>query len=253
MNANEDFPQNHPMPTTEQEQPVGIWGIMVNVFASPVKAFANYASRPRIIIPVIAIFVLTGIFSAATSPQSAQSQVDMMKKSTSLPPQIVEQMQRDAQNKNPLVDGVVGAVAVTIITIISSLLAWFLGSFFFGGDSKFKAVWGVSLLAGLIPQIGNLLKLPLIYAKDTLYVSYGLAAFMPGKDFTSLLFAILFFFDAFVIWSIIVEGIGFSAVFGFSRGKGTAVAIITTVVMTAIYLGLTVVGMSFAGVEISFF
>jgi hypothetical protein len=137
--------------------------------------------------------------------------------------------------------------------IIIALIAWGLGSFVMGGDSTFKKVWGVCLLGSLITMVGGIVKLPLIIAKGNMYVSFGLAALMPDKDFTSILYGVLFFFDAFMIWALIVTGIGFPVVFNISRGKGIAVSLIIDLLFVTFMIGAMAIGMGFAGVKITFF
>jgi hypothetical protein len=229
-----------------------IWGIMTGVFTSPSKAFQDFNQKPRILIPLIVVLVMNLVFAGLTAKYSAQLQYDMMKTSTTLPPQVLDQMEANVEDSNPITGSLGGGIAAVAISLIIALLAWGIGSFVFGGDSKFKKVWGVFLLGSIIFGVGNLLKLPLMIAKDSMYVSFGLAALFPDKDFTSILFIILSFIDAFMIWSIIVEGIGCATVFGISRGKGYATAIIVSLLMTAVYIGFMVIGMSFAGVEITF-
>lgn len=229
-----------------------IWGIMVGVFTAPTEAFAEFKKKPTIIIPLIAILVLAGVAGALMAEYGAMMQYEMLKSSTVIPPQVLEEMRQDALDPNRLTTGLFGAIAMVILGVISALVAWFLGSVIFGKKSSFKAVWGVELVAGLIPMVGGLLRLPMVYAKGTMMVSYGLAALLPGKDFTSILYSFLYYTDIFAVWGIIVGGIGYAAIFGLSRGKGIAIAAIAFALFVVISIGLSAVGMAFAGVDITF-
>jgi hypothetical protein len=225
---------------------------MLGVFTAPGQAFEDFCKRPVILIPLLTVLVLAGLGGALTIKQSSRIQVEMFKNSTTIPPAALEQMRVDAENAGP-VSGMTGPViSVFIFGLVGALIAWILGSFVFGGQAKFSAVWAVGLMGGLISATGGLLKVPLVLAKDTIYVSIGLAALMLGKDFTSILYMLLTFLDFFVIWGIIVTGIGYATVFGLSRGKGMMVVIIPTVVMVGVMVGLMMIGMSFAGVEVGF-
>jgi len=230
-----------------------IWKIMVGVFTAPTEAFAAFNLKPRILMVLLVTIVLGFITNYFMTEYSAQMQYDMVSQSTIIPPQQLEQMRADAANPNRLTGGLVAVGGQFIGVLIFALIAWGLGSFLMGGDSTFKKVWGVSLLSGLISMIGGLVKLPLIMAKDSIYVSFGLAALFPGKDFTSIMYSVLFYLDAFMIWALIVSGIGFAAVFNISRGKGITIAIIIDLLFIVVMVGLMSVGMSFAGVEIKFF
>jgi len=236
-------------------QPVAeksIWSIIAGVFYAPTEAFAAFSQKPRILMPLIVLILVSFIMVGLSAPYNAKAQYDMMKQSTVLPQQALDQMRADVENPSFIKGGGGGAVAIVIINLIAALVAWFVGSFFFGGTAKFKAVWGVGMLSMLIPMLGGFLRLPMVIAKDSILVSYGLAAFMPGGDFTSILFSFLYYLDIFAIWSLIVAGIGYAAVFGLSRGKGIAVSAIVSFLFIAFMISLMAVGMSFAGVKISF-
>jgi hypothetical protein len=230
-----------------------IWQIIIGVFAGPTEAFEAYNRRPRIWVILILTIVLGFISNAFLSVYNAQMQADLIAKSSTLPPEVLGRMQENAQNPDRIMGGVTGAGAQVVFGVIMALLAWGVGSFVMGGNSKFKNVWGVTMLAGLIPLIGSLVKLPLMAAKNSMYVSFGLAALLPGKDFTSMVYWLLYFFDGFVIWAIIVGGIGNGIIFNITRGKGIAVSVIVTFVVAAVSMALMLVGMSFAGVKITFF
>lgn len=229
-----------------------IWGIMIGVFTSPTEAFAEFKKKPTILIPLIAIFVLAGGVGALMAEYSSMMQYEMLKNSTVIPPQALEEMRQDALDPSMLTTGLFGGIAIVVFGVISALVAWFLGSVIFGKKANFKAVWGVELVAGLIPMVGGLLRLPMVYAKGTMMVSYGLAALLPGRDFTSILYSLLYYTDIFAVWGIIVAGIGYAAIFGLSRGKGIAIAAIAFGLFVMISIGLSAVGMMFAGVEITF-
>jgi hypothetical protein len=229
-----------------------IWSIMVGVFTAPTKAFEDYRQKPSIVIPLIVTVLLAVIVSVAVAKFNAMSQYDLMKTSTSLPAAALEEMRRAIENPSYLTAILGAAFGTIIIGLIEALVAWFFGSFVFGGQAKLMPVWGVVFLSGLIYQAGNLLRVPLVYAKGSMMVSYGLAALLPGKDFTSILYTILYFADFPMIWSVIVAGIGYSAVFGIKRGKGITMAAIIAVLFVTVMISLMVFGLGLAGVKFHF-
>jgi hypothetical protein len=76
---------------------------------------------------------------------------------------------------------------------------------------------------------------------------------MAGKNFTSILYAILYMTDVFTIWGVIVAGFAFASIFGISRGKGMTISIVLYAVGLLLFIGGTQIGFSFAGVPTSFF
>jgi len=230
-----------------------IWSIMAGIFSSPSQAFADYAGKPQIWIPLIVIIVLVVLSTWPIIDYAGKVQYDLMKTSTILPPQALEQMRQDAENPS-LLSAVGGpAIGIAIAMVVTTLVAWFFGAFVFGGQSKFKSIFGVTLLGSLISVAGGLVRIPLVLAKKSMYVSIGFCAMMPGKDFKSFLYSLFFYLDFFAIWSIIVTGIGYGIIFGISRNKGIAVSTISTILIVLVMIGLSAFGMSMAGVDVSFF
>ena len=124
--------------------------------------------------------------------------------------------------------------------------------FLFGGKAKFSEIWGVGLLAAIIPMIGGLIRIPMAIAKGTAQVSIGPAALLAQTDYVSVLGFFFYFTDVFAIWSLVVLCFGYAAIFGISGTKGAATAILSWLIMTVIALGAMLGGMSLAGVDIRF-
>ncbi len=236
-------------PTAE---PKNIWAIMAGVFTAPLKAFEAFNVKPKIIIPLIVILILSGTTAVLMAPYQGRAQVDMMSKSKTIPPQYMEEMRNRAENVDLVQSFFTGMIPILLLSLVAALIAWFLGKVVFAGNAGFKATWGVAILASLISAVGGLLRIPLVMAKDSILVSYGLAALMPGKDFTSILYSLLYYCDIFMIWAVIAGGIGYAVIFGLTRGKGYLIAAVSDGILILVLLGLTIVGLSFAGVEISF-
>lgn len=232
--------------------PISIWSIIVRLFTSPTEAMADFGRKPTIVIPLILIIILVSLTTLGTYKQSALLQYDLLQHS-SLPPQALEQMRQGADSANPVTAILGGIVAVVVIGMIAALIVMFLGRVIFGGNASFIAIWGVGLLASLIQMAGGLLRIPMVYAKGTMLVSYGFAAAMPSKDFTSILYSILYYCDAFFFWALIVAGIGYGKIFGISRGKGILTAAIVYGILISLAIAMTTFGLLMAGVDISFF
>jgi hypothetical protein len=236
--------------TTEK---VNVWSMMVGVFTSPQQAFSKFDKAPRILIPLVVYLVLTVVSASFSSKYGAMAQYDMFAQHGSLPAQAMDRMQQKVMESGGIVDGLIGGAVTLLPLIIFSLFAWGIGNFIFGGQTTFKKIFGVSLLGSLIVAIGNLIKLPLMIARESMYVSLGPAALFPDKDFTSLLYSFLYYLDLFSIWSLIVTGFGFAAIYRFSTGRGMAISIIATLLIMIGSLGLTAFGLGLAGIEVSIF
>lgn len=238
---------------TPAPQTKNIWAIIGGVFSAPTEAFESFKSNPTWVIPLILVVILGGVNGVLMGPYGAQAQVDMLETSTSLPPEAMEQIIANAQDSNPVTSFLGGAFVLGFVTLLTAAVAMFLGKFVFGGASTFLPIWGVTLLGELIQMLGGLLRMPLVWAKDTMFVSYGLASLMPGKDLTSIFYSLTYYCDFFWFWSAVVTGIGYAAIFGISRGKGWTTSFVTFFMFVVLIILMSAVGLSFAGVEFSFF
>ncbi|MFH1701510.1 MAG: YIP1 family protein [Candidatus Zixiibacteriota bacterium] len=231
-----------------------IWSIIVAVIYSPVKTFEDYNKNPKLLIPIILVAILTGLFAAATTEYNAKLQYEIMQTSTVLPPAALEQMKNDYENPNHIKSGLFGIGFGLIPGLLGALVAWGVGTFFFGGITNFKRVWGVGLLIGIIGLIASLvIKWPLMAASGSAQASIGFAAFFHNLGITSIFYLFLLYLDAIAIWLIILSGFAYSVVFGISPGKGMATSIVTTLILIIGIIALQAVGMSFAGIEMSWF
>ena len=231
---------------------VGIFSIIVGVFTSPTQAFENFKQRPSVWMPLVVLLLLSTITAIGMTKYNAIEQYEAMKTSTALPPQALEGMRDGIDNPNYVMAAIATPVVIMIVSMIAALLAKLFGGFIFGGQAKYWHVFGVAVLAGLISSLGNLIKLPLVMSKGSVHVSFGLAAVMPVKSFTSFLYGLLYFLDGFAIWGIIVAGIGYGIIFGIKKSQGLTTSIITSLVMILLMVGLQFLGFAVAGVDVSF-
>ena len=240
-------------PADDSVKVTGIWQVLLHVFTKPSRAFESLKSKPRILIPLVTLIILTVIIVVATMRYSTTLQIDMLSKAKNLPPELFERMKQNSAAISPVSGAAIGAVTSVIFSLIMAGCAMFMGSVLFGGKSKFKAVWSVALASGLIQAFGGLLRLPLVFLKKSMLVSYGLAAFLPGKDFTSILYNLLYTCDIFMIWSVIVMGIGYAIIYDFPRSRGLTISIVATSVLIIFALVFRTIGLMLAGVEITVF
>jgi hypothetical protein len=237
---------------TASAAPRSIWAIIGDVFLAPVKAFDAYKLKPTIVVPLILIILLGAISGGLPYRQNAQAQIEMLSKSTTPDSPVVKGMIQQSEDPGPIGGMIGGAIVLPLVTLIGALIAWVAGSFILGKKAAYSHVWGVVLLAELIAMVGRVLTVLLVLAKDSIFVSIGPAALLPGKDFTSILYGILYYTDVFAIWSVIVAGLGYAAIFGASRSKGMTISIILWAIGILFAVGGQLFGLSFANVDVTF-
>jgi hypothetical protein len=126
------------------------------------------------------------------------------------------------------------ALMLSLVPLLTAALALFWGNFVFAGKAKFKQVLSVAVYGELIFALGQLLLLPLVLAKKSVYVSLSLAVLAPEKSFTSILWVALSKIDLFIIWELVVIGVGLSIVYSFPRNKGLGLSVLSVGLLSAI-------------------
>jgi hypothetical protein len=101
------------------------------------------------------------------------------------------------------------------------------------------------LYGELIYAVGNLIVLPLVLAKDSLAVGLNLGILVADRGLQDPLFAALSKVDLFVIWEIIVIGIGLAIIYGFPRNKGYKLSVLSMGLLTILGVAGAAIGSMF--------
>jgi hypothetical protein len=256
LESNSQIEESGELKSTETVPSAGIWSIMLKVFTAPSEAYQALKQKPRVLWPMIIMIVMTAIAAMAMTKPSILMQIDLMARARNIPPQLLEQIRMQMEQggtSQMITGGLIGGAAVIIFILIAAGVAMFVGSVMMGGKAGFKSVLAVALTSSLIVGLGGLIRLPLVFLKNSILVSIGLAALMPGKDFTSILYSILYQYDFFMIWSIIVAGIGYGIIYDMPRKKGIYIAIMASIIYVILGLASSIFGMVAAGIDMTFF
>ena len=97
-----------------------------------------------------------------------------------------------------------------------------------GGKGTFRARRAIVPWSMLVSALGTIIKLPFMKMKESLYgAETGLAIFFKNLEPTDKLYRVLFTgFDVFMIWWVIVLGIGMAVAYRASKGKAVTAAVI---------------------------
>ncbi|HVP07756.1 MAG TPA: YIP1 family protein, partial [Candidatus Acidoferrum sp.] len=212
---------------------------LYEVFAKPTKFFAELAARPKILVPLIVLAVILLVMLFATRDLIYQSQVTS--------PQFQAQLQgraitpeMEAQFKSRIVE--FGAVTILLCSLIAALFALFWGNFVFAGKAGFKQLWSVMLYGEIVWGVGVLIGVPIHLARQNLVAPFSLGILAASKGLDSVLYVILARFDIFIIWEIIVIGIGLSAVYGLTRGRGLRLSLLSMGMCSVLLILFTIIG-----------
>jgi len=198
----------------------GLW----EVFYKPAAFFAELKERPRVLVALLAIALLSLVFAFLAADLILQVQLNS--------PQMQERLQGqpapDAVKTMMRVSTIFGLpIARVLAPLIAALLALFFGNFVFAGRAQFKQLLAVMAYATVITSVGMLLGLPIELPKESVIPPFSLGILAADQGVQSPLFALLSRIDLFNIFEFIVAGIGLSVVYNVSRGRGMLLSLLS--------------------------
>ncbi len=218
---------NDALPQTAAQ--VSSFSGLFEVFYSPASWFEKLKAQPKIPIPYIILAVLTagmfyGIGDLVVKMQLESPQMQEQLQGQPLPASAAEMMWYSTV--------IGGTIAILLAPLLAAALALFWGNVVFAGKASFKSLLSVMLYGELIYAVGNLIVLPMVLAKDSLAVGLNLGILAADRGLQDPLFVALSKVDLFIIWEIIVIGIGLAIIYGFPRNKGYKLSVLSMGLLT---------------------
>ena len=215
---------------------------LFEVFYQPAAWFEKLRSKPKVLVPYLVLFAVYVVCIWAMK--------DVLADMIAGTPEVQEKLQ---SGEIPSVAAewlwVGGAVSMVFAgmfaPLVGAALALFWGNVVFAGKASFKSLLSVMLYGELIYAAGNLLILPLVLAKDSLTVGLNLGILAADRGLQDVLYTALSKIDIFIIWEIIVIGIGLSMVYGFARNKGMWLSVLSMGLMTVVGVAAAFIGSMF--------
>ena len=234
--------QNAPNEASPQTAPVSSFSGLYEVFFSPSSWFEKLRAQPKILIPYIVLAVLTagmfyGIGDLVVKMQLESPQMQEQLQGQTLPDSAAEMMWYSTV--------IGGTIAILLVPLLAAALALFWGNVVFAGRASFKSLLSVMLYGELIYAVGNLIVLPMVLAKDSLAVGLNLGILAADRGLQDPLFVALSKVDLFIIWEIIVIGIGLAIIYGFPRNKGYKLSVLSMGLLTILGVAGAAIGSMF--------
>jgi len=206
------------------------WKGIIEVFYQPAAFFVKLKDNPKVLVPYLIYGLITFVAFWAIKDLMAKAILEM--------PEVAERMQLQGE-MTPEMRNMMASWQViqwTLVYLLCPLaaagLAYFWGSFIFGGSAKYKQLLSLMLYGELIFAASHVVLVPLMLAKGDLYLTFSLGALASEKSFGNTLYAVLSKFDLFIVWEIIVIGIGLSIIYGFPRNKGYLLSVLSMGLLT---------------------
>ena len=226
----------------KRDSSLGFRGLY-EVFGQPVAFFNRLKDDPKILVPYVVFMILIVAFLFATAGFIAQLQIDEMQRRAAENPNFTVPSSINASTMVPFII-IFGALTWAIGPLLIAALVYLWGNFIMAGRASFRQVLSVVLFGELIFLAGNMVLIPLILAKQSMFVSFSLAALVP-PDPRSVLWVALSKISIFSIWEIIAVGIGLAIIYSFPRNKGYLLSVLSVGLVSVVHVLVTAVSSMF--------
>ncbi len=207
-------------------------GGLFEVFYNPSKLFGNVNYNPKVLVPYFVYGILMFLFFYVTADYVVKMQMEspsfQQRFENGMPTNMTDLMKYNVI--------IFGTLLSLIIPIISTGLAIFFGNFIYGVKENFKKVFSVVIFSAFIIAVGKIIVLPMILAKGSVMISLSPAILVSHLGADSFLYVLFSKFDLFIIWEIIVAGIGFSIIYNLPRNKGYMLSVLSVGMISIIHI-----------------
>lgn len=226
---------------------------LVGVFVAPTETFEDIARKPDILVPLLILAVVGIVTTILVMPHLdfdavvAQQAEQIRKSSPNVSDADLAQMARFTK-----AIAKVGGYAATLVMIVGylviALVLW--GAFrLMGGAGDYKQALSTTLYA-FMPRmlLGGIVGTIIVMSRGMVdptqiaAVVKSSPAFLVDMKEQPALFALLASFDLFVLWTIALLVLGFSAVSRLSKAKSAAIVVTLWLVTVVIKVGFTALG-----------
>lgn len=218
---------------------MGLGKRMVGVFFSPGATFESVRSRVSTsdwLVPLILLAIVVAITAYLVTPMAMeQEKVNMAQAEINM---------EDMQTISMIAGTISAPLGIALIMFLISAILLVLVRFVLGGETTYKQVLVVNCLSSLICIPSAIVSVPLMLAKESVYVQVGFGLLLPDSMAETFLARLLFNLNFFSIWQYALVGIGLGIVSGISTKK----AVIGVFVLLVLYaVGSAALQTMFAG------
>jgi hypothetical protein len=197
----------------------GLLSRIIGIVLSPRDTFANVAAHPKVI-GVLAFITLMGCITIGgflLTDVGQQAWLDQqVSQSQDWGRDVSDEQYAQMEKIAPIVGYITIGVmlfAVPILTLITAGILFAVFNAAMGGRASFKQLFAVVAHAGVISALGWIFVMPLNYLRETMSSPTNLAALAPGLDEGSFIVHLLGTVDLFLIWWVVVLGIGLAVLY----------------------------------------
>jgi hypothetical protein len=226
----ESIPSDLPAGGEELEAPLTTWGCLTAVFTSPGRAFCDLVRRPRWLAAFLVVLAVGVGTSQAIHPLIVKSSHEAVLANPRLTPEQADRSLRGMRfmegGIGRLITGGGVVIATALGLLITAAVLLFGGNFLLGGESDFRTLFAVTCHVQLIGLAKAVLTVPLMMAKQSMYVATSLQVLLPVEQWrrpAGLLLGGIS--DLFSLWMVGLTILGVAAAYKWRTGKSAALVI----------------------------
>lgn len=202
---------------------------VTGVFTSPGKTFVSMAQNPSWIVPVVIIAVVNLIFiftvrDILTEETLIQQEEKMIERG--MESEQIDQALAATEKFLKYGAPAMGVVFPLVLLLVIAGVFLFVGNVILGGSATFKDVFSVTAHSWLVLSLSALVVLPIILSKETMQVTFSLAALMSEESRETFLYQLLAKIDLFWVWWLSVQSIGLATIYKMKTQKMATVVVI---------------------------
>ena len=209
-----------------------------NIIFEPRKVFESLKQKPKWFVPLVVVSLVTLVFLYFVSNIMVAEQIAK----TELRQPLTEPQKQVMINWIKIASLTMTPISIIAISVLQSLVLFFVFNVLMGGDSTFKRVLSVVSHSYLISIPAIIVRCPLILFKKTMEVQTSLAAFLSVDLKDSIIYKLLGGFDIFALWQVIVLSIGLSVMYNFSFKKSLIPIFIMWIILIVVGALLSMIG-----------
>lgn len=231
---------------------MNIFTKIIKILFAPIQAIPELKG-PDWLLPFILTIVMATVTTIAIYPTVlapiAEQQLDKQMEKMPADQQKGMEMAKE-QLRNPtvqMIQSIVGGVFQGVGILIVALAVMAMGAIMGGRSVSFKVIFPIVSWASLVGVIENLVKFPLMLAKESPYVTFSPAAFLDIEAMGGALYSFLSQINPFALWWVAIVSAGLTHHLGFARRKSVTILLVLGAIGALMSMLGAAIGLSFGG------
>ena len=212
---------------------MSVVGRILRVFYAPSEAFeavAEQRSAADWLVPTIVVAMVVFFSTYVTSPIYVAETMEQTQQQMSA--EQSDEMEGTADAI--LISTLIAAPVMTFVMLFIGAAIYLLVGKLLGGLLGYSQCLAIVAYTSLISILQHIVKTPLVLANETMNVQIGLGMFLSEEARQSFGGALLSFIDPFLVWMIVIAGLGLSIVGQIDRSRAYAGVAAVTLIFLAI-------------------